>query len=218
LNLTATNLDGGTSPVPHGATAVVINLTGVTPTASTYLQAWATGQTPPPTVVLNINAGQILPNLAVVSLGVADQITLRNAVGALQVVADVVGYYIPSGGAQYHPLQPMRLLDTRNSIGGFARPIGPSGTLTIPIAGRGGVSPTATAVVLNVTATDTTNPSYLSLYPSDVARPLVSDLNFVAGDTVPNLVTVKLSGTGEIDLFNALGTADVVVDVEGWYG
>ena len=45
-----------------------------------------------------------------------------------------------------------------------------------------------------------------------------SDLNYVAGLTVANLVIVKLGAAGAIDLFNAGGSTEVVVDVVGWYG
>ena len=75
-----------------------------------------------------------------------------------------------------------------------------------------------TAVVLNVTVTNPTAPSYLTVWPDGAAQPLASDLNYVAGLTVPNLVVVKLGANGSIDLFNAAGTTDVVVDVVGWYG
>ena len=40
---------------------------------------------------------------------------------------------------------------------------------------------------------------------------------FVAGETVPNLVTVALPASGEVSLNNNAGSTDVVVDVEGYY-
>jgi hypothetical protein len=36
--------------------------------------------------------------------------------------------------------------------------------------------------------------------------------------TVPNLVVVKLGSNGAVDLYNAFGSVDVVIDVVGWYG
>jgi hypothetical protein len=47
---------------------------------------------------------------------------------------------------------------------------------------------------------------------------VASDLNWVNGETVPNLVVVKLGSTGKIDLFNSVGSVNVVIDVVGWYG
>ena len=63
----------------------------------------------------------------------------------------------------------------------------------------------ATAVVANVTATGATAQSFLTAYPDGTTRPLASNLNFGAGQTVPNLVTVPLSAGGAIDLYNAVG-------------
>lgn len=72
-------------------------------------------------------------------------------------------------------------------------------------------------MVLNVTVTNTTSPSYLTAYPSGAFRPLASDLNWVGGQTVPNLVVVKLGADGKVAIFNAAGSTDVIADVLGWY-
>jgi hypothetical protein len=94
-------------------------------------------------------------------------------------------------------------------------------TITLQVAGQGGVPglPTAKGVVMNVTVTDTTAGSYLTVYPNDAAsRPTASDLNWVSGLTVPNLVVVKLSLVdGKVAIFNAQGCEDVLADVVGWY-
>ena len=44
----------------------------------------------------------------------------------------------------------------------------------------------------------------------------MSDLNFMRGQTVPNLVVVQLGPTGPINR-NHLGNVDVIIDIEGWY-
>jgi hypothetical protein len=75
-----------------------------------------------------------------------------------------------------------------------------------------------TAVVLNVTVTGSTASSYLTVWPDGAGKPLASDLNWARGETVPNLVVVKLGSNGSIDLFNGAGSVNVVIDVVGWYG
>ena len=75
-----------------------------------------------------------------------------------------------------------------------------------------------TAMVLNVTATNPTAVSFLTVWSDGSTRPLASDLNYVPALTVPNLVVVRLGSSGAIDLSNQLGTTDLVVDVVGWYG
>lgn len=85
-------------PVPAGATAAVLNLTGVAPTAATYVSAYpktAVTPTRPSTSNLNLAQGQILPNLASVALGPDQDVWLFNNSGTINVIADLAGYFAP---------------------------------------------------------------------------------------------------------------------------
>ncbi|MDG4761524.1 right-handed parallel beta-helix repeat-containing protein [Micromonospora sp. WMMD710] len=123
-------------------------------------------------------------------------------------------------GATYHPVAPARLLDTRSAVGVPTRTAVPAGTeVVLPIAGIG-VTPAAdiTAVVLNVTATQPSMAGFLTVYPDGTALPSASSVNFVAGETVPNLVTVPMSN-GKVRIRNGSGgTVHVIADLQGWYG
>ena len=93
----------GRGGVPSsGVGAVALNLTAVTPTANGYLTAWGTGLTsgnsPPPTTVVNFAAGQIIPSLVIVEVGANGQVSLFNSNGSTQVIADVVGWLPGSAG------------------------------------------------------------------------------------------------------------------------
>jgi hypothetical protein len=68
-----------------------------------------------------------------------------------------------------------------------------------------------------VTAVDSTAPSFLTAYPSNAARPLASNLNFLARQVVPNRVIVPLGADGRVAIYNHGGSVDVVVDVSGWF-
>jgi hypothetical protein len=71
--------------------------------------------------------------------------------------------------------------------------------------------------VANITVTNPTGASFLTAWPSDAARPTASDLNFVPGQTVPNLVVVKLGADGRVNLYNLTGSSDAIMDVVGYY-
>ena len=122
----------------------------------------------------------------------------------------------PEGG-RYHPLTPARILDTRS--GGDGGRIGPGATVQVQVAGQGGVPLTGvSAVAMNVTVTEPTATSYLTLFPpGNNVPPLASNLNFVAGQTIPNLVVVRLGANGKVSMYNAVGRAHVLFDVAGWY-
>ena len=100
-----------------------------------------------------------------------------------------------------------------------AQTIGSGGTLDVQVSGHGGVPTGAAVAVLNVTAIDESQPGFLSVNPEGQNEPAsVSNLNFVAGQTTANLVTVPLSASGAVGIFNHVGNTDVAVDVQGYYG
>ncbi|MDQ6713502.1 MAG: hypothetical protein M3Z28_10005, partial [Candidatus Dormibacteraeota bacterium] len=224
LNLQVTGRGG----VPAtGVSAVALNVTVTNPTSDSYLTIYPAGTALPLASNLNFPAGATVPNRVVVKLGVGGQISIFNGYGATNVVVDVNGWFTdgsnPSAtGGTFTGVTPVRILDTRVGTGGFRAPLGAGQSLALQVAGFGGV-PTmtdqvvATAVVVNVTVTDTTSGSYLTIYPSGAALPLASDLNWPAGATVPNLALVKLGADGKIVIYNGYGSVDVIVDVVGWY-
>jgi hypothetical protein len=97
-------------------------------------------------------------------------------------------------------------------------------------AGRPGVSPIPAeggsvqpvAIVANLTGVAGTAATVLVLYPNLVnPRPQASDLNPAAGQVIANLAIVGLAQTGpttgEVTLYNNLGTIDAILDVAGWF-
>ncbi len=96
----------------------------------------------------------------------------------------------------YSSLTPARVLDTRNGTGGTTGPVGPGQTVKLKVLGAGGVPAAGVeAVVLNVTVTQASASGYVTVYPDGVTRPTASNLNFVAGQTIPNLVVAPVGGT-----------------------
>jgi hypothetical protein len=203
----------------------MLNVTATNPTQQSFLTVWPTGSAQPLASNLNFAPGQTVPNRVQVPVGTGGTVSIFNPAGSVDVVVDVGGFFTDSSniaamGAQFTPTTPARITDTRPSSGSpnAGRTLGPGGGLTVQVAGAGGVPATGvTAAVLNVTVTDTTNASFLTVWPTGAAQPLASDLNWVAGETVPNLVAVKVGPNGAVQVFNAGGSTDVVVDVSGWY-
>jgi PKD repeat protein len=119
----------------------------------------------------------------------------------------------------YTPSNVARLLDTRIGTGeGNAAPVGAGQVLRLYVAGVDNVPATgATALVFDVTATDPTANSFLTVWPDGTTQPTLSTVNFQAGSTVRNLVTVPVSADGYIDFFNNAGSTDVIADFEGYY-
>ena len=205
-----------------GVSAVVLNVTALAPTSASFLTAWPTGLARPLASNLNYVPGQVVPNLVKVKVGFGGKVSLYNHAGSTDVAADVAGWYgdaTATTGARYTALPPVRILDTRFGTGAPAAKIGAAATLALQVTGQAGVPASGvSAVVLNVTALDATVPSFLTAWPAGDPRPLASNLNYVAGQIVPNLVTVKVGPDGRVNLYNHAGAVHVAADVAGWYG
>ena len=116
------------------------------------------------------------------------------------------------------------MLDTRagsptidNAFAGGGA-LGQAGVVNLTVVGRGNVPATGVdAVVLNVTATSPTASGFVTVYPSGAQRPNASNLNFVTGQTTPNLVITKVGANGQVALFNSAGNTHLIADVVGWF-
>lgn len=195
--------------------AVVVNLTATETARPGFVTVWPAGDERP--VVSNLNAiaaGTTIANLATVAVGSGGRLSVYSMTGG-HVVVDVQGVYETVGVApaegRFVALPPTRLLDTRDD----QSPWGDGETRGIDFTSHG-VPADASAVVFNLTATNTTGAGFFTAFPSGGPRPLASNLNIdVAGQTRANQV-IAAAANGHVDVF-ALRAADLVVDVAGYY-
>ncbi|WP_404870431.1 hypothetical protein ACI1MP_34610 [Kitasatospora griseola] len=206
----------GVKGVPaDGVTAVVMNLTAASPTATGWITAHADGQPLPATSNLNFTAGRTVANLVTVPV-VNGKVDLRNSAGTVDLIADVAGYYSATGTSTFSPATPQRLLDTRDGTGARQGTVGAGGIVGVQVGGVGGVPYGATAVLLNVTVTDPTDTGYLTAYPHGADRPGTSSLNWTPGQTVSHQVLVPVVD-GWVVFYNSTGTVNVTADLTGWF-
>ena len=136
-----------------------------------------------------------------------------------------VSVSVTLAGSDYTAYGPVRLLDTRYGTGAPLKPVPVNGTVTLRVAGYGGpggIPTDVTAVVLNLTVTNTHGSGFITAYddgdPDGV--PTVSNVNYVAGQTVPNLAIVPVGEDGDVDLTNGgtlAGNVDLIADVTGYF-
>lgn len=207
----------GRAGVPKsGASAVVMNVTVTEPDAPGFLSVAPAGGPTPGTSNLNYLGGDTVPNLTICKLGAGGKVTLDGVGGNRHVLADVFGYFT-SNGDRLRATPPRRVLDSREGKGAPRRPIGPDHSIVLKVAGSGTVPANASAVVMNVTATDVTGPSYVTVWPNGEADPGTSNLNVVAGQTVANLVICRIGRDGSLVFANKLAHCGIVADVLGYF-
>ena len=219
FNLTVVGRGG----VPgSGVGSVALNVTVTNPTVAGYLTVWPAGADRPLASNLNFVPGQTVPNMVIVPVGANGQVSIYANSGTADVIVDVLGWF-PTGSG-FTGLTPARLMDTRSdgatadgvSAGGGSLAGGSMRAVTV--VGRGGVPGSGVgSVALNVTVTNPTVAGYLTVWPAGADRPLASNLNFVPGQTVPNMVIVPVGANGQVSIYANSGTADVIVDVLGWF-
>ena len=211
--------DGRTVTVPAQATAVVLNLTAVTPSQATAVRAYPTPADAAVPTVSNLNprAGQTVANLVTVAVGQGGSVRLRNDVGTVDLLADVAGYYAASAGGRFVPVAPVRFLDTRTGTGAAPISTTAGGFVDLRVAGVRGVPAGATAAVLNLTGTAVSAATVVRAYPSGAAAvPQVSNLNLLAGSTRANLSVVRIGDQGRVRIRNDRGALQLIGDLAGY--
>ena len=145
----------------------------------------------------------------------------QTSTDSVYVGADVSN---PSSASMYNPIKPARFADTRSgfsTIDGQSASTGTIGagqSLRIPVLGRNGIpSSGVSAVSMNVTVVNPSRAGYLSVYPTGTNIPNSSNLNFAAGQTIPNAVISKIGADGSISIFNPAGNVNIIVDINGWF-
>jgi hypothetical protein len=214
----------GRATVPaSGVGAVALNVTITGPTRPGYLTVFPTGTALPTASNLNFTPGVTVANMVIVPVGAGGSISIFNgSTGTSNLIVDVLGWFPPGFG--FSGLSPARIGDTRTGqptadgrFRGQGRIAGET-VWNVKTLGRGGVPASGVgAVALNITATNPSSGGYLTVYPAGAARPNASNLNFVVGQTIPNMVIVPVGTAGEISIYTATGMTDVIVDVLGWF-
>ncbi|WP_152626809.1 hypothetical protein [Streptacidiphilus carbonis] len=211
---------GGTVSLamPSGTTAVVLNLTVTDAASAGYVSAYPSGSSRPNVSNVNFAAGQTLANQVTVPVGADGRVVLYSQATAIDLIADVQGYYgspqQSSGHANFTALTPTRVLDTRNGIGAATGQLQAGGVVRVKVTDPGSDLGICFAL-LNVTGVDATQSGYLTVYADGTARPTASNLNLVVGRAVPNLVLVPVGSDGYVSIYNPSGDVDVVADLEG---
>jgi hypothetical protein len=130
-----------------------------------------------------------------------------------------VDYGAPPPPTAFHTLTPCRVFDTRNASGTYGGPALYAGqTRSWAVRTRCGVPTTAKAIAGNLTVTGATAAGSIRLAPGGAPPTGTASVNFRAGQTRANNVTIGLGASGDV-LADGLpsGTAHVILDVVGWF-
>ncbi|MEU9250663.1 hypothetical protein AB0D66_02270 [Streptomyces sp. NPDC048270] len=125
---------------------------------------------------------------------------------------------VVTSGSEFTPYEPTRLLDTREGFRAPKAKVAPYTAARVKVGGYGTIPADVQAVVLNVTVTNTTSAGHITAYDAGNRRPNSSNVNFEAGETVPNLVVVPVGEDGSVELYNGgWESVDLIADITGYF-
>ena len=211
----------GRGGVPQNASAAVLNVTAVNPSGRGFLTVFPCGEEQPLASNLNYVTGDVVANAALAKIGSNGKVCIFTN-SPTDIVVDVNAYVTADTGTT--PLTPARVLETRPSAGGTidgefqgAGRLSDADTIEVQISNRGGVPDTGVgAVMLNVTAIAPDGSGFLTVFPCGQDRPLASNVNYAAGDVVPNAVLARLGEGGKVCVYTETDT-HLAIDVNGWF-
>lgn len=119
---------------------------------------------------------------------------------------------LPAPAADFYTLPPCRLADTRD-----ASPLSAGVPVAFPAAGSCGIPSDAVAVAVNAAVIGPTAQGNLQVYPSGLLSPQTSIINFPPGTNRASFAILPLGLKGEIDARISAGTADLILDVTGYF-
>ena len=231
---------GGIPADANHVLAVVLNVTVTGPSAGGYLAIAPTGSNAGVSSLVNFDAGETVPNMAIIGVGAGGRATVSlftpAGAGSADVLIDVFGWVSTSGfvdaadtGARLMPVDPTRALDTRLAPvpAGWpsGRPVGAMEQVTLPIRGANGIvppGPEVTGVMVNITAVNNLAGSagtFISATPVATpagVEPTTSVTNLGVGQVKANMAVVPLGDDGSIRLFNRFGSTHLIVDILGY--
>src|SRR5690606_11884823 len=154
-------------------------------------------------------AGQVVPNAVLAAIGTEGRVCVYSSADT-DLIVDVNGYVPPRGAPD--ALVPARLYESRagkTTGDGVNEATGRRGARSVTefvVTGRGGVARGADGVFLNVTAVDPGSAGYLTVYPCGANRPNASNVNYLAGQVVPNAVFSRVVQVGKVCVFTSAAT------------
>ncbi|MBI5089424.1 MAG: hypothetical protein HZB15_11365, partial [Actinobacteria bacterium] len=219
LSVQFSDLPGGVTPTT-GVSAVSMNVTVDQPDQAGFVTVYPC-DTKPFASNVNFLAGQTVANAVIAPVSADGRVCFFSNTPT-HILADLNGYFPVNSG--YTTVSPKRVFDTRPGqspealLGGVKNPIGGSVQLVAPMTnlGAGGVTPATgvSAVSISLTVTSPVASGFVTVFPCGTL-PLVSSVNFVAGQTVANAVIAPLAADGKLCFYSNVQT-DIIADISGW--
>lgn len=144
----------------------------------------------------------------------AQKISVRNGQSVNAGVLSFAASRSSAAAGKFTAIKPVRILDTRKA----GLPLPDETSRLVQVGGMAGIPADISAVALNLTVTEPSAAGFVSATASGDRFTGTSNVNYSAGQTIPNYVVVGVRD-GKIALRNVIGSgsAHMVADVAGYF-
>ncbi len=161
---------------PEGAAGVAASV-AVLNGEQGHIRVYACGDPLPESSAINYAGRGTVANTLVSRLSAEGELCLWST-SPVELIVDVTGYFVPDGELSYQPVEPVRLLDTREEGSLYQGRVGDGQTIELPIQSLTGAPEGIRSAVLNLTAVQSDERGHLTVFPCGFEAPLTSALNF----------------------------------------
>ena len=220
---TATFAVTGVGAVPQAGVAdVFVVITAIGTAKGGCLDDYSADVADPGICAVSFDQGDNVTDSDIVAVSSGGDISVTDTSGgSADVVVTVMGYYASqltqTAGDTYVSLPAATIVDTRTGLGGPQAQIPAGGTLTVQVAGQGGVPAGAVGAALYVGAANASHAGWVSAYPAGASSNALAMLNYVPGQVVRDLYFGALSASGQLTLRNdGSQPVDLMAGVQGY--
>lgn len=128
---------------------------------------------------------------------------------------------VPTNPVPFVGITPCRIVDTRGPAGPFGSPFltaGASRNFDLDNGPCAGIPSTVAAYSLNITVTGTAGAGFIIIWPQGLSQPIVSTLNYLAGETIANAAIVSAGTNGGVSVIAGVSNTHLIIDVNGYFG
>gem|GEM_PF-1095341 len=170
-------------------------------------------------MIYNGVSGEYTSNTATVAVGMDGTIQVMTET-ASRLILDVQGYYTANtDGTAAGGFVPVakRIVDTRSGVGAAKAALAPGKSVDVQITGSNGIPAGASGVVVNLIAINGTEADgYLTPYATGGTKP-ANSLHYAPSESTSIQAQVPLSADGKITIANSSTTANLLVDLQGYF-
>jgi lysophospholipase L1-like esterase len=196
-------------PTPPTAEAVAVTLTAVGASSHGWVRAFPCDGDPTKVSNVNYGPGEAVAGGAFVPTSAANTICLHTY-SPVDVVVDITGTFSRGAPLWFVPSVVTRMLDTRNSTGGWSPIHGARQTVDVRVVPADAMAVTGTLTMINPFLG-----GYLTAHGCGI-RPPTSSVNAPPGLVLASAVTTGVSDSGRLCVY-ASGTTSTIFDTTGWW-